>query len=154
MANHENLSTPFIYLRSTGENISVTKEQRDAFYKEADRIRHKEQLHHRCMCSKKHLWECDGDCDIPTEDGEANMYDCIPNSSPSMENVIADRLLLDQLFNRLRELDPDADTIIQCWLDDYKISDRAIAEKLGRKQRTFADQMKKIRTELRKIRGY
>ena len=41
-----------------------------------------------------------------------------------------------------------------CWLDDYKISDRAIAEKLGRKQRTFADQMKKIRTELRKIRGY
>ena len=168
MANHENLSTPFIYLRSTGEKISVTKEQRDAFYKEADRIRHKEQHHHRCMCSKKHLWECDGDCigckyhaagdtlslDIPTEDGEVNMYDCIPDSSPSMENVIADRLLLDQLFNRLRELDPDADTIIQCWLDDYKISDRAIAEKLGRKQRTFADQMKKIRTELRKLRGY
>ena len=127
MANHENLSTPFIYLRSTGEKISVTKEQRDAFYKEADRIRHKEQQHHRSMCSKKHLWECDGDCiackyhaagdtlslDIPTEDGEVNMYDCIPDSSPSMENVIADRLLLDQLFNRLRELDPDADTIIQ-----------------------------------------
>ena len=168
MANHENLSTPFIYLRSTREKISVTKEQHDAFYKEADRIRHKEQHHHRCMCSKKHLWECDGDCigckyhaagdtlslDIPTEDGETNMYDCIPASSPSMENVIADRLLLDQLFNRLRELDPDADTIIQCWLDDYKISDRAIAEKLGRPQRTFADQMKKIRTELRKIRGY
>ena len=96
MANHENLSTPFIYLRSTGEKISVIKEQRDAFYKEADRIRHKEQHHHRCMCSKKHLWECDGDCigckyhaagdtlslDIPTEDGEANMYDCIPDSSP------------------------------------------------------------------------
>ena len=90
MANHENLSTPFIYLRSTGENISVTKEQRDAFYKEADRIRHKEQHHHRCMCSKKHLWECDGNCiackyhaagdtlslDIPIEDGEANIHHC------------------------------------------------------------------------------
>ena len=36
MANHENLSTPFIYLRSTGEKISVTKEQHDSFYKEAD----------------------------------------------------------------------------------------------------------------------
>jgi hypothetical protein len=71
-----------------------------------------------------------------------------------MEEIISDRMLLEQLFARLRELDPDADTIIQCWLDDYKISDRAIAEKLGRKQRTFADQMKKIRTELRKIRGY
>ena len=33
----------------------------------------------------------------------------------------------------------------------YKVK---IAEQLGRKQRTFADQMKKIRTELRKIRGY
>lgn len=68
-----------------------------------------------------------------------------------MKNVIVGRLLLDQLFNWLKELDPDADTIIQCWLDDYKISDRAIAEKLGRKQHTFSDQMKKIRTELRKI---
>ena len=63
-------------------------------------------------------------------------------------------LFRSQLFARLRELDPDADIIIQCWLDDYKISDRAIAEKLGRPQRTFADQMKKIRTELRKVRGH
>lgn len=45
MANYENLSTPFIYLRSTGEKISVTKEQRDTFYKETDHIRHKEQHH-------------------------------------------------------------------------------------------------------------
>ena len=71
-----------------------------------------------------------------------------------MEEVIADRMLLEQLFARLRELDPDADTIIQCWLDYYKITERAISEKIGRTQRTYADQMKKIRTELRKIRGY
>ena len=141
MANHETLSTPFIYLRSTGEKISVTKEQHDSFYKEADRIRHKEQDRGRCMCPYRFIWKCDGEC-----------LDC--DRSKPMEKVIADRMLLEQLFARLRELDPDADTIIQCWLDDYKISDRAIAEKLGRKQRTFADQMKKIRTELRKIRGY
>lgn len=148
--------------------VEITETQYRALYPEIWATQKREQHHHRCMCIKKHLWECDGDCigckyhaagdtlslDIPTEDGEVNMYDCIPDSSPSMENVIADRLLLDQLFNRLRELDPDADTIIQCWLDDYKISDRAIAEKLGRPQRTFADQMKKIRTELRKVRGH
>ena len=51
MSNHENLSTPFIYLRSTGEKISVTKEQHDSFYKEADRIRHKEQDHHQVHVS-------------------------------------------------------------------------------------------------------
>lgn len=168
MANHENLSTPFIYLRSTGEKISVTKEQHDSFYKEADRIRHKEQDHGRCMCPYRFIWKCDGECldceyhaagditslDQPLSDGNGTLGDYIPDHNKPMEEIIADRILLKQLFSRLRELDPDADTIIQCWLDDYKISDRAIAEKLGRPQRTFADQLKKIRTELRKVRGH
>lgn len=71
-----------------------------------------------------------------------------------MEEVIGDKLLLEQLFQRLRELDPEADKIIELWMDDNSISDREIAKRLGRKQRTFADQMKKIRTELHKVRGY
>lgn len=168
MANNDKISTPFIYLRSTGEKIPVTKEQHDAFYKEASRIRDKEQNHGRCVCPYRFIWKCDGDCidceyhragdtlslDAPTEDGSNDLYNTITDAAPTMEDVIADRILIEQLFARLRELDPDADIIIQCWLDDYKISDRAIAERLGRKQRTFADQMKKYRTELRKIRGY
>ena len=70
-----------------------------------------------------------------------------------MEEVFADRALLELLFQRLRELDPDADRIIELWEANDKISDRSIAEELGRKQRTFADQMKRIRTELRKVCG-
>ncbi len=168
MANNDKISTPFIYLRSTGEKIPVTKEQHDAFYKEASRIRDKEQNHGRCVCPYRFIWKCDGDCidceyhragdtlslDAPTEDGSNNLYNMVSDAAPTMEDVIADRILIEQLFARLRELDPDADIIIQCWLNDYKISDRKIAEQLGRKQRTFADQMKKIRTELRKVRGY
>ena len=73
---------------------------------------------------------------------------------PRMEDVIADRDLLARLIKRLRELDPDADAILALWQEDYTISDRAIAKALGRPQRTFADQMKRIRTELRKVRGY
>ena len=92
--------------------------------------------------------------DQPLSDGSGTLGDYISDRSKPMEEVIADRMLLEHLFARLRVLDPDGDTIIQCWLDDYKISDRAIAEKLGRPQRTFADQMKKIRTELRKVRGH
>ena len=70
-----------------------------------------------------------------------------------MEEVIADRMLLEQLFARLRELDPEADTIIQLWKDHSEsISDRAIARELGR-QKTFSDQMKKYRTDLRRISG-
>ena len=166
MANKENLSTPFIYLRSTGEKIPVTKEQHDAFYKEASRIRDKEQNHGRCVCPYRYIWKCDGDCidceyhragdtlslDVPTEDGSNDLYNTVSDTAPTMEDVIADRSLLEQLFAKLRELDPDADLIIE--LLGNGLSDRKIAEALGRKQRTFADQMKKYRTELRKIRGY
>lgn len=166
MANKENLSTPFIYLRSTGEKIPVTKEQHDAFYKESSRIRDKEQNHGRCVCPYRYIWKCDGDCidceyhragdtlslDVPTEDGSNDLYNTVSDTAPTMEDVIADRILLEQLFAKLRELDPDADLIIE--LLGNGLSDRKIAEALGRKQRTFADQMKKYRTELRKIRGY
>ena len=168
MQNNDNQKTYFIYVRSTGEKVPVTREQHNTFYKEADRIRHKEQDHGRCMCPYRFIWKCDGECfdceyhaagdisslDQPLPDGNGTIGDYVPDRSKAMEEVITDRMLLEQLFARFREFDPEADTIIQCWLDDCKISDRAIAEKLGRKQRTFADQMKKIRTELRKIRGY
>ena len=65
MKNNENDSkqkTYFIFIRSTGEKVPVSKEQHDAFYKEADRIRHKEQDHGRCMCPYRYAWKCDGDC--------------------------------------------------------------------------------------------
>lgn len=148
--------------------VEITETQYRALYPEIWATQKREQYHNRCMCSFCHLWKCDGQCDlceyhtvgntlsldVPTEDGNADMYDYIPDSSPSMEDVIEDRMLLEQLFTRLRELDPDADTIIQCWIDDCKIPDSDIAKCLGRNQRTFADQIKKIRTELRKVRGY
>ena len=77
--------------------------------------------------------------------------DMVPSEAPAIESIIADRDLLDRLFARLRELDHDADTIIAMWMDDGNVSDRAIAKALGRPQRTFADQMKKYRTELRRM---
>ena len=169
MKNNTKEYQPFIYDRSTKTKIPVSKEVRDAYYREAARIRMKEQAHGRCVCSQKDVWACDGDClvcehhrsgdiaslDIPVgEDGEDTLLDMMPDETPSIESVIADRDLLDRLFARLRELDPDADTIIGMWQADWKVSDRAIAEALGRPQRTFADQMKRYRTELRRIRGF
>lgn len=146
--------------------VEITEAQYRALYPEIWATQKREQHHHRCMCTRKYLWKCDGNCDlceyhatgdmlsldVPTEDGNANMYDTIPDTAPTMEDVLSDAMLLEQLITRFRELDPDADRIIELLGDE--LSDRKIAEKLGRKQRTFADQMKKIRTELRKIRGY
>ena len=174
MANNKNHIKKRYYPLRDAENpykvslVEITEVQYRALYPEIWSTQNCEQYHHRCMCSKKYIWKCDGNCDlceyhttgetlsldVPTKDGNANMYDATPDTAPTMEDVITDRILIEQLFAKLRELDPDADIIIQCWLNDYEISDHAIAEQLGRKQETFADQMKKIRTELRKIRGY
>lgn len=169
MQNKDNQKTYFIYIRSTGEKVPVAKELHDSFYREASRIRDKEQNHGRCMCPYRFIWKCDGDCigceyhaagdltslEQPLPDGEGTLGDYIPDDSPSIEDVVADRQLLSQLIEKLRQLDPEADTIIQLWKDHPEgISDRKIAEALGRPQRTFADQMKKYRTELRKVRGY
>ena len=116
------------------------------------------------MCTKRYVWKCDGQCDLceyhapdttsldePLPDGNGTLGDYIPDSRPSIEDIIADRDLLKHLIARFRELDPDADRIIQMRLDNPKISDRKIAEALGRPQRTFADQMKRYYTELHKI---
>jgi hypothetical protein len=169
MQNNENQKTYFIYVRSTGEKVPVTKAQHDSFYKEADRIRHKEQDHGRCMCPvplhlevRRRLYRLRisrsrrdlTSLDQPLPDGNGTLGDYIPDTRKPMEEVIADRMLLEQLFARLRELDPEADTIIQLWQDHPEgISDRAIARELGRPQKTFADQMKKYRTDLRRITG-
>lgn len=169
MKNKAKENQPFIYDRNTKTKIPVSKEVRDAYYGEAARIRMKAQAHGRCVCPQKDVWTCDGDClvceyqrsgdqaslDVPIgEDGEDTLLDVVPDEPPSIESVVADRDLLDRLFARLRELDPEADTIIKMWKADWKVSDRTIAEALGRPQRTFADQMRKYRTELRRIRGF
>ena len=106
---------PFIYDRTTGEKIPVSKEVRDAYYGEAARIRMKEQAHGRCVCPQSKVWACDGDCliceyrrsgdlaslDVPVgEDGEDTLMDMLPSEAPAIESIIADRDLLDRLFAR------------------------------------------------------
>ena len=161
-------NTRFIYIRFTKEKIPCTEQQFQDFYRMVGATRKKEQYHHRCKCPKQFFWACDGDCencehhlgygtlslDASNTEDDGTLLDTELNETVSMEEVYADRALLEQLFQRLQELDPDADRIIQLWSENDKISDRSIAEALGRKQRTFADQMKRIRTELRKERGY
>lgn len=145
----------------------ITEEQYRSLYPDIWATQKREQYHGRCMCPKYYLWKCDGQCDLceyhtpdtvsldePLPDGNGTLGDYILDRSKPMEEVIAERMLLEQLFARLRELDPEADTIIQLWKDHPEgISDRAIARELGRPQKTFADQMKKYRTDLRRISG-
>ena len=56
MAKYDNQNHPFIYDRTTGEKIPVSKEARDAYYGEAARIRMKELAHGRCVCPQSKVW--------------------------------------------------------------------------------------------------
>ena len=83
---------------------------------------------------------------ITDDDGcESSLLDLLPGNDVDVEEVTADRDLVEKLLQLLREMDPDADRIIELWKEDWKISDRKIAEKIGRKQRNFAYQMKRYR---------
>ena len=157
----------FIYLRSIDKKVKVSKEVYDAFYKEAHRIRSKEQYHGRCVCPKKELWKCDGICeecryrvykdiylDTPLKDDIHTIGDTTETHLPTPEEIIADRDLLRRLIKRFRDLDDRADEIISIYIDHPEgISDRKVAEILGRPASTHQERMKKIRHELRKFRS-
>lgn len=73
--------------------VEITESQYRALYPEIWATQKREQHHHRCMCTRKYLWKCDANCDlceyhatgdtlsldVSTEDGNANMYDTIPD---------------------------------------------------------------------------
>ena len=167
MLNSDNQKSKFVYIRSTRETVPVTQEQYDAYYKEADRIRHKEQSHGRCICPRRYACLCDGDCpicefsvdgnyyylDAPLPNSDDDKGDFISDHDKPIADYVADKMELEQLLDQFRELDPDADKIINLWREDPNLSDRAIARALGRPQRTFADQMKRYRTELHRKSG-
>lgn len=143
--------------------IEITEKQYRALYPEIWRIRKREQYHHRCTCEKPFFWKCDAHCDLceyhtgygylsldePTEDGNGVLSDVISDNAPSMEEVLSDALLLEQLIARLRELDPKADIILDL-LREGK-STRDIAAALERPHTSYVDQMKRYREQLLKI---
>lgn len=160
MQTHDNQKAYFIYIRSTGEKVLVSKEQRDVFYKEADRIRHKGQYHHRCMCPRNKWWLCDGDCldcefhapgdtlsidrTYQNSDGdELSMLDKLADSAAGIEDVVTDQIMLDMLFQRLAEIMPEARRIGN--LRMAGLSDTEIADKIGIPRTTFLSRLKKAK---------
>ena len=164
MKNNDNQN--HIYDKTLRTWIDVPED----FFREYDRertaCRRRMQDHGRCSCPRDKWWLCDTFCeecefrragdllsiDAPEGDGSVDMLDQQEATGPRMEDVVADRDLLARMVKRLRELDPEADAILALWQEDCTLSDRAVARALGRSQRTFADQMKRYRTELRKLR--
>lgn len=156
-----------LYNKDTQTWHEVSEEQYRAVYRWRTALRRRMQYHHLCNCPRHKFWLCSGVCvdcefntaavisiDAPVPDGDGTFAELMPDNRPTPDEVAADRDLLERLISRLHEIEPEADRIIEIWLDHPEgISDRKVAEMLGRPASTFRDEMRKFRAEARKIRG-
>lgn len=153
--------TKYIYINAAKEKFPVSDEEYRTFTRETDAKRKREQYHQRCYCPKEFIWQCDGDCDIcrfhragdmcsldyPNDEG-GTLLDSTADET-DMEQIVCDAILLKKLIAKLCELDPDGEKMVAIWQDNPDASDREVARQLGRKQRTFANHMKKNREILK-----
>ena len=70
----------------------------------------------------------------------------LEDPAPSIEEVICDKAELDQLFDRLNELMPEAVQIGK--LRQEGLSDEAIAKIIGIKRTTFRSRLEKAKAQL------
>lgn len=162
MKNNEN-NVKRIYDKQTKTWFEVSPEQYEEFDRWRTNLRKREQYHHRCMCPRSKWWLCDGMCqdcefhapgdtlslDMPVsnEDGDVvTLLDTLVDPAPTIESVICDKAELDQLFERLNELMPEAVQIGK--LRQEGLSDAAIAEIIGIKRTTFLSRLKKAKEQL------
>ena len=91
--------------------IQITEEQYRSLYPEIWRIQKREQYHHRCMCPKKYIWKCDGNCDLceyhtagdtlsldanicSEGDSQFNILDSTAENNANVEEIILDKILM------------------------------------------------------------
>jgi DNA-directed RNA polymerase specialized sigma24 family protein len=150
-----------IYDKTTKQWYEIPEDQ----YREYDRwrtaLRKRMQYRSECFCPRSKWWLCDGNCldcefhnsttvslDDPLPDGEGTLADYVPDDAPLIEEVLAEKAELDQLFARLQELMPEAKRIGE--LREEGLSDEAIADIIGIKRTTFLSRLKKAKEKLTK----
>ena len=136
-----------IYIRSTKTWVPVTKEVYLEYYRPIWRIRKEAQKNGQCICPISKLWMCDGDCamckyratgntlslDAPIENADGEEFcllDNLEDKDAIFENILVDRLLLEQLLGELAERDPEGKRI--CELIMEGCSKTEIADTLQR----------------------
>ena len=161
MKNHDNQYR--IYIRSTKQWVSCTKEQFDDYYRDINAYRRTQMNHGRCVCPPSKRLMCDMDCwtcpyrtpgdlssldsgRIDDEGDEMNWLDHLQEKmpdlqTPSNEDIVTDALYMRQLFARLNEVMPQALEIGR--LRQLGMSEDAISEEIGTGRKTYAYRIKK-----------
>ena len=167
MTNNENQyrsNTRRIYIRSQRRWLEVPEEVYQEHIRFHDTYRHKMQKRGLCRCPRNKWWTCDADCltceyrnadttlslDAPigAEDEALTLMDTIADESAAVSELIADRIVLEQLFKRLADLMPEAETIGKLRMQG--LSDNAIAQAIGIPRTTFLSRIKAAKKLLEK----
>ena len=166
------MSDSFIYVQVEGNDGSITllkmeagKDDARRFQNKIDAHRKKMQRHGRCKCRKDEKHLCDGVCtgcrfqadgdlmslDVPVDggDGEATRKDFVRDRAPSPEEIYSSGERLRILSEKLAELNPDGERIIDFFREGVSVSE--MARRLGRNRRTFAHKLDQQISSIKKF---
>ena len=155
----------YIYIRSTGEKIPVTKEQFDAYYRDINAYRIRQERHGRCVCPELRRLTCDMDCltcsfyragdmrsiyhaDVDNDGNEIVWIDKIADEGPLIADIIADASEIEELFKRLEELMPGAIEIGKQRMAGAP--DEKIAPNFGMSRQVMSYRLNKVKAVLQK----
>lgn len=155
----------YIYLHSNREHIPCTEKEFHAYYHDIDLFRQKQQYRKQCVCPQKKRLECDMDCqtcpfrrndafslDKPLETAEGeemSLLDSIPDESPLISEIIANKDQLDRPFRRLKEIMPD-DAFLVGQMCMQGQTDTAVSKLLKVKPNTLFYRLKRAREIIEK----
>lgn len=157
--NHQ----PYIYVRSTNQQIPVTKQEFTDYYRPINAYRKRQQEHGRCICPKSQRLMCDMDCftcphqrvgdnlslDYIIQDDEGNeksWLDELQDDQPDVQSIMEEQELLDALYHCLEELAPESRRI--CQLIMAGKSEREAAADIGLTRSTFKRHWDKLKADL------
>lgn len=138
----ENDGTMTYIIGVEGTDVTVTKEIYDFLYHEKENQRYRARRDGKCATANYHI--CDGDCcncryqqegfrmlslhKVLGDQCEKETPD-LSNTAPSVEDVVADKLLLEDLYRLLDQVIPDGAKVFQMRAQNY--TQREIAQALG-----------------------
>ena len=163
MKNHDNQQQNKQYfIRLDKQYIPVTEEVYKEYYRPIWRTHYHASRHGQCGCTD---WKrCEGDCGLcryrsagdtlsldagyeGEEGSKLTLLDTIEDLAPNIEEIITDKLMLNELFKTLDELDPDSRRI--CELIRQGKTEREIAAEFGVRQSTLNYWKNKLMDKLR-----
>lgn len=165
MANNVNQSKEYrIYIKESKSWVDVNRDFYTNYYREINAYRKRQQAHGRCVCptSKRYIYDLDcltcpyakaGDqlsLDNTVSDGDGNeksWLDDVPDESAAIAEVLQDAELLNALYVKLNELDPEDRLICQLIMEGK--SERDCVKEMGLSRNTFVYRSDKLFQKLR-----